>query len=167
MPVDLNKPLAWKKANADERQMLADLQGNILKGHGRNFTYNLFLKFDPSKRDAARQFVREVAAHLPSALDQLQANEVYKQSGKGAPLFSAFFLTARGYGALGRADLKPTNNSRPFEGGLKASAAALNDPPIETWNETFQGDIHAMLLIADDNDALRDAQRARIIARIV
>ncbi len=169
MPVNLDAALAWTHANADELQMLSDLQGNILKGHGRNFTYNLFLHFDAtseSRREAARKFVHDIAGGLPSALDQLKATSVYKQTGQSAGVFTAFFLTARGYGALGRADLKPTVNAAPFEGGMKASAPALNDPPLETWNETFQGDIHAMLLIADDNDALRDAKRADVMNRI-
>ena len=49
MSITLNKPLEWKKANTDEQKMLDDLQGNILKGHGRNFTYNLFLQFDSAQ----------------------------------------------------------------------------------------------------------------------
>ena len=65
MPVNLDASLAWTHANADELQMLSDLQGNILKGHGRNFTYNLFLHFDAtseSRREAARKFVHDIAA---------------------------------------------------------------------------------------------------------
>ena len=166
MTVNLNAPLAWRKANADERQMLDDLQGNILKGHGRDHTANLFLHFDPYKRAEACRFVREVAAVMPSARDQLEANDVFKATGKSADVFVAMFLSARGYGALGRADLKPTLNAQRFEDGLKARAADLNDPPVGTWETTFQGDVHAMVLVADDNDAVRDAQRARIVDMI-
>ena len=46
MAVNLAAPLAWKTATPDESAMLADLQANILKGHGRNHTANLFLRFD-------------------------------------------------------------------------------------------------------------------------
>jgi len=166
MPVTLTAPLAWKKATADERQMLEDLQGNILKGHGRNFTVNLFLHFDVQKRDAARTFVHQVAGLLPTAWSQLEANTVYKTTGKSAPVFSAFFLTARGYGALGRADLKPTLNAGPFEAGMKARITDLNDPPLQTWNDTFQGDIHAMLLIADNSEAARNAVHTQVRALI-
>jgi len=166
MPVTLTAPLAWKKADPDEHQMLEDLQGNILKGHGRDFTINLFLHFDVDKRDAASTFVRHIAGLLPSALSQLQANDVYKATGKSAPVFSAFFLTARGYGALARADLKPTLNTVPFEAGMKARSADLNDPPLQTWNDTFQGDIHAMLLIADDREAARNVMHAKVLKLI-
>ena len=43
MAIDLTVPLEWKKA---DREVLKDLQGNILKGHGREHTINLFLQFD-------------------------------------------------------------------------------------------------------------------------
>lgn len=49
MTANLQQTLEWNKANADERELLADLQGNILKGHGRDFTHNLFLHFDVAK----------------------------------------------------------------------------------------------------------------------
>lgn len=166
MPVDLKKPLAWTKANADEQQMLDDLQGNILKGHGRNFTVNLFLHFDVAQRKAACAFVHEIAKQLTSASSQLAANGVYKATGKSAPVFTAFLLTARGYGALGRADLKPVTNAALFEAGMQSRITALNDPPLQTWNDTFQGDIHAMLLIADDSEAARNVVHTQVLALI-
>ena len=166
MPVNLNAPLAWKNVDADEAQMLNDLQGNILKGHGRDLTWNLFLHFDVAKRAAARAFVHAIAADLTTALYQLTANGIYKSTGQSAAVFTAFFLSARGYGALGRTDLKPTANAQPFEDGLKTRAPNVNDPPVDTWNPTFRDDIHAMLLIADDNTAVRDAKRAQVLALI-
>jgi Dyp-type peroxidase family len=166
MPIDLKNPLAWKKAKPDERKMLEDLQGNILKGHGRNFTYNLFLNFNVGQYDRAREFVHDIAAQMPSALSQLQASDVYKSTGESASVFTAFFLSARGYGALGRADLKPTRNADPFEAGMKPRSVMLNDPPVDTWNAPFRADIHAMLLIADDSEAVRDTRRGEILQMI-
>lgn len=58
MAVDLNKPLEWKKA---DKTVLDDLQGNILKGHGRENTINMFLQFDSTKKDEAKSFVNFVA----------------------------------------------------------------------------------------------------------
>ena len=43
MPINLNAPLAWTKADSDELKMLQSLQGNILKGHGRDYTANIFM----------------------------------------------------------------------------------------------------------------------------
>ena len=44
MTINLKKPLAWKKASAEEQKMLQCLQGNILKGHGRDETINIFFQ---------------------------------------------------------------------------------------------------------------------------
>jgi hypothetical protein len=57
MAVNLNAPLAWENANADEIALLRDLQGNILKGHGREHTQNLFFNLDPSKQNEGRYFL--------------------------------------------------------------------------------------------------------------
>jgi hypothetical protein len=64
MTLNLQQPLSWTKSlaartpdAAAELAMLNDLQGNILKGHGRRFTSNLFLAFEKSKQDAAQAFV--------------------------------------------------------------------------------------------------------------
>ena len=49
MPIDLTRPLAWKKASHDEQRMLDALQGNILKGHGRPNTTNIFFQIDQAQ----------------------------------------------------------------------------------------------------------------------
>ena len=169
MTIDLHKTLEWGKANADELAMLDDLQGNILKGHGRDYTHNLFLHFDASDagRPVAQRFVAELAAELTTARAQLEGAAAFKQQcGKDAGLFLAFFLTARGYGALGRTDLKPTLNAKPFEDGLKERSITLFDPPVDTWEAHFQDDIHAMVLIADDHELVRNVKRFELLERI-
>ncbi len=166
MPIRLDAPLAWTQRDPDEEAMLKDLQGNILKGHGRDYTCNVFLHFDVSKRDAARAFVKKIASELPSALAQLEGAEHFKQTGQGDETFTAFFLSARGYGALGRTDFKPTENADAFEDDMAARAHLVNDPPQNTWNKLFRHDIHAMLLIADDSEAARAHRLAKIKRRI-
>ncbi|MGL5833047.1 MAG: hypothetical protein ACRC1Z_07410 [Waterburya sp.] len=56
MVVNLDAPLAWENANADEISLLRDLQGNILIGHGRKHTQNLFLNFQ--NPDEGRYFLK-------------------------------------------------------------------------------------------------------------
>ena len=87
-------------------------------------------------------------------------------SNTDAGTFLTFFLTARGHGALGRADLKPVLNAGPFEAGLKTRSASFVDPDVVTWNEHFQEDIHAMLLIADDHEVVRNTKRAAVLSLI-
>jgi deferrochelatase/peroxidase EfeB len=71
MPIDLSRPLPDNR-NADETAMLAQLQGNILKGHGRNRTAHVFLRVRRGRAQQARAFLRTYAANkLMSAAQQL------------------------------------------------------------------------------------------------
>ena len=54
MPVTLTAPWRWQSANADEQKMLKNLQDNILKGHGREHTWNIFFQFGPNAADPKR-----------------------------------------------------------------------------------------------------------------
>ena len=62
MALNLNAPLPWTTATPAEKASLADLQGNILKGHGREHTVNAFLRLDPGNVASNRAFVRTVGA---------------------------------------------------------------------------------------------------------
>ena len=147
MSVDLDKPLV--AADADP-QFLADLQGNILKGHGRNHTVNLFVKFDPAHKDEAKTFVRGVAEKVTSSKKQFEDTKIFKATHKSGDTFVAFFLTAAGYRALGIEAAKiPADPS--FQSGLKNQTALLNDPPAADWEGHFQQEIHALIIIADNN----------------
>jgi Dyp-type peroxidase family len=166
MSITLNKPLEWKKANADEQKMLDDLQGNILKGHGRNFTYNLFLQFDPTQQAAAKNFVRTIGSMVIPASKQLNDADQHKKSKKDGGLFAAFFLTSKGYDALGVLAAKPQQNNAPFLAGMAGRGPSLLDPNVDLWNDHFKADIHAMILIGDNNDAVRDAARGNLLSLI-
>lgn len=162
MPVDLSVPLELKTADT---AVLGDLQGNILKGHGRNNTINLFLQFDANQSAAARTFVRSLASKVTSSHKQFADTKRFKDSNGQTPgdTFVAFFLSFAGYQALGIADAKtPGDNS--FRAGLKNQGAILNDPPVNKWDTHFRGQIHAMLLIADDDKVKRKQMHDDIIA---
>ena len=71
MAINLKKTLSWTSSllakspdAAAELAMLNDLQGNILKGHGRHHTSNLFIAFDPGKKPAAKKFIAQVGADV-------------------------------------------------------------------------------------------------------
>jgi Dyp-type peroxidase family len=166
MTLDLSRPLSWQHAHlaaspgaAAELAMLNDLQGNILKGHGRRCTSNLFLRFDPGKKAAACAFLTSFADSLTSALEQLIATENFKKGGPGGGDFHALMLSASGYDALGQGESKPAGAA--FRSGMK-NRAALRDPDVDKWEQPFREEVHAMILIAADDDAKRNAARDRL-----
>jgi Dyp-type peroxidase family len=154
MPITLNAPLAWKKADAEQLKMLQALQGNILKGHGRDFATQLFFKLDPAKPVQSRRLLRDLANHhITNAHQQLLGTEIYKSTGKGAGPFVHLALSFAGYQALGAAASAPSDPD--FRSGMKspASLAALADPPVATWETPFQQDLHGMVLAAAESAA--------------
>lgn len=164
MPLNLNNPIAWTQADADEQAMLADLQGNILKGHGRHATLNLFLQLgdDPA---LARLTVRRLGALTVSALDQLHAAETHKRTlaarlpAGATPTFFTVMLTASGYQALDH--VPAPNGGAAFRDGMIGRADLLNDgAPDDGWRQR----IDVLVLIGDDPDADDAWQSARLDA---
>ncbi len=152
MAIDLTKPISWKLANQEEQEMLQTLQGNILKGHGRPLTINIFFKINPAQASAMKKSLRKIANfHLTSAMRQLQETQEYHQYGKVGDTFASLFLSSTGYVALGLPTARPTNLI--FVNGMQAASSltALNDPPVASWETPFQGQIDGMLLLGDSN----------------
>lgn len=168
--LNLNQTLSWTKAlaavdpsAAAELAMLHDLQGNILKGHGRHWTSNLFIVFDPLQEGAAKSFLAEVGGVLINALDQLTGARSYKSGGPSAGDFYAMFMSAAGYDALGLATSKPDGEA--FNEGMK-QRSGLNDPPSEEWDIHFSSNIHAMILIAAQTEIDLVSARSNMVAKI-
>jgi Dyp-type peroxidase family len=164
MPINLNAPLAWEKANpdTDEIAMLNDLQGNILKGHGRPHTQNLFVSFKNS--DEGKKFLKNLAKSIKSAYQQLRDAREYRQTHKDTGIFISVFLSAAGYKALGITEAKIPDNSA-FRSGLKQRKDILSDPEIEEWDPAFQEEedkIHAMILIGGMNETQVRQERNKI-----
>jgi Dyp-type peroxidase family len=167
MALDLNQPLSWKDAHhatspgaAAELAMLHDLQGNVLKGHGRRATSNLFLWFDPNQATATRIFLAACAPHVTSALEQLVATDRYKEGGAGGGNFYGLFISATGYAALGEQDRMPPGVA--FRDGMK-KRPALHDPATTAWDPAFRGEVHAMILVAAETSAQRNAARQPVL----
>lgn len=139
----LNRPLNFDDASLD---FLSNLQGNILKSHGRAHTAHFIIRFNPERVDMARFWLANFS--ITSALEQQQQIEAYKSRGKNA-LFSSVFLSADGYRVLGceESDL-PTDLSDRFARGMAQSGAILGDPEQATWEVPYNQGIHAMVLLA-------------------
>ena len=169
MSLNLHQTLSWTQSlaasnpdSAAELAMLNDLQGNILKGHGRLHTSNLFVVFNSAKKVAAKKFVAALGARVTSALDQLTNAQVFKATGVSGDDFFALLLSATGYKALGELTAKPDGVA--FNEGMKVRM--LNDPAPVSWDAHFSGEVHAMILIAANSSAQRDAQRSAMLAQI-
>lgn len=139
-----------------------DLQANVLKGHGREHTSNLFFKFDPASPGAARAFLRAVADQVTTAQEQLSENKTFKATGKSGGLVTLVYLSAAGYQALGAAAKAPTDPS--FLAGMKSRQGTLNDPPVAKWDRHFREQIHAMVLLADTTAAKVKKARKALLA---
>ena len=88
------------------RDHLGDVQGNILKGHGRPYVKCIFVTFDDKAGEAAgpaiRAWIRQLAGSvITSAPKQLAETERYQTCGIAGGLFGAFFLSSAGYRYLG------------------------------------------------------------------
>ena len=166
--IDLQSPLSWKQAHdathphaAAQLAMLNDLQGNILKGHGRHYTSNLFLRFDEHRAAAARAFVSETSGLVTTALHQLTQSHLYKMGQASTSTFFAFMLSAEGYAALGKQAALPEGEA--FRSGMKTRE--LNDD-MAKWDQHFKGRVDGMVLIAAETAEQRDRERDNFKARI-
>ncbi len=92
-----------------------------------------------------------MAAKVTSSLKQFKDTEKFKITKESGDPFLAFFLTHKGYKALGVEENKiPTDLA--FVDGLEKRGASLFDPPVDAWDEHFQAEIHAMILIGEEDE---------------
>lgn len=161
--MNLNSPKPIDPGDVKNEQMLSNLQGNILKGHGRDHTVHIFIKLHAGKVQAARERLRKVASKVvTSALQQHLESKQFKDYGIPGAMFGNLFLTARGYRALGFAqnEIDAAFPEQPgdsgiqsnFREGMQAHADEFNDPPPAKWDKGYRHrQIDAMILLADDD----------------
>ncbi len=150
--INLNAPLAWTTANPEEQKMLQNLQGNILKSHGRKFTANIFFRFGEDIAQS-RRLLRELANyHITDAHRQLLDTQKFKETGDGGGAFCHLALSYKGYAALDLLNAAPQDDD--FVKGMQHndSIAALHDPEPCCWETEFQKESHGLLLVADESE---------------
>jgi Dyp-type peroxidase family len=142
---------------------LENLQGNILQGHGRDRSVHIFLSFCSTKRTEVKDWIKKLAesGQITSADKQLKEIQEYRLHRTLGDLFMGFFLSAKGYQYLDqKQDGKLPFEDNAFLGGMQAAQERLSDPPKDLWEPGFQEDIHAMVLLADDNpDRLQEKRK--------
>lgn len=150
--VDLSKTLALATITADERALLAQLQGNLLKGHGRPRAAHLLLRFGHAQ--AGRDFLRALRPRLSRADTQLaDAQRVHAAREAGVPLQTPLFvsclLSARGYRAL-QVPRERWPSDPAFVEGLKDRQPMLRDPDHAGWEPAWRDEVHALVQLAGE-----------------
>jgi Dyp-type peroxidase family len=154
------------------KEALDDLQGNILKSHGRDHSRHLFITFKTDtadQRKKAREWLAGMAAEdrATSALRQWEEAKAYREfrelvrangmSAKEADAldksvsktFVGVLLSADGYRAL-KLDAHHMPDDPSFAAGAKSRTKLLNDPESKDWEAPFQQQLHALVIVADD-----------------
>jgi Dyp-type peroxidase family len=156
MPIDLDAEL--EPIDPDDPKyagLLANLQGNILKGHGRDHTVHIFLEFAGDVETVRTHLAAVADRFVTSALQQHTESQQFKSFGIPGGLFGNLFLTAKGYRALGfDADALAALLPDPhFSEGMPAHGAELHDPDSATWEDGYRDSrIDAMILLGDDDE---------------
>jgi Dyp-type peroxidase family len=161
------------------KAVLADLQCNILTGHGRANARFLFVKLDPAKIADARKFIADFARnHVTSAQKQKFQRKLWRDAGIDGGLVAHVAISSSGYRKLGYSEASLPQGSDPFArrkttsyrnvfaDGMKGRRQYLLDAPVGDWDNGYQDDIDLMILIADDDAAALDKFTAEVSAQV-
>ena len=182
MPVNL-KSRSIDPSDSSLRDALEDLQGNILKSHGRNHASHIFLRFSQGKEDDLKRWIAQFAQSITSAYKQLEDVVAWRQSKIDGGLFVHFALSASGYHKLGfveESDQPMGSNPRhrskgqeptdfyvnSFAKGMKFRQEALQDPRSEEWEAQYQDDIDALIILADNDPSLITSKEREIAQQL-
>lgn len=161
--IDVNRPLDLDDPEAS--QFLSEIQGNILKGHGRDFTAHLILKMTGGQRTVREWISRFAQEKVTSAAIARQQTLAWRAAKDKGEAFAMFLLAPDGYRYLGFTEAKlpqprsdeftSPSHSQYFALGMKGQSSVAgrryNDPPPTEWEPAYQKQIHAMVLLADDD----------------
>ncbi|MFD2091497.1 Dyp-type peroxidase [Blastococcus deserti] len=160
--IDLDRALDLDDPEADD--FLAAIQGNIVKGHGRDFTAHVLLRMGDDVPAVRRWIAGLAAERVTTALVARRATLAWRGTGGPGEPFAMVLLSASGYRHLGFPDEQlPVPSGRfvgprdreYFEFGMKEQAGrprSFNDPPASEWEEPYRQRIDAMVLLADDDE---------------
>lgn len=140
--------MALDSTDLSNFKLLSNMQGNIIKGHGRDHTAHIFIHFQQMPETI--KWINTLAEEtLTSCQLQLKQREIFKRNHIAAGLFASFYLSAAGYKKL---DQKMPDDPS-FLAGMKATSVRnkLKDPQVNKWDEGYKDEIHAMLLLAHDS----------------
>ena len=165
MSISLDNAAPIDQNDLKFNDLLSNLQGNILKGHGRDHTANIFIEFDPAKRTQVREWIHRFAdERVTSAKRQLKEIERFKRNHVPGGLFVGLYVTAKGYEYFEVPPAKRPDDSS-FRNGMEN--ASLQDPPRAQWEATFRElNIHVMILLGDDDKKTLSVEAAKLLAEL-
>lgn len=136
---------------------LSNLQGNILKSHGREAAVHVLVSFQKGAGEQAKRILSGL--NLTSAAEQREQTRRHQQG--SSELFTALYLSAKGYEYLGYSQGK---FSKVFWKGMRA--AKLGDPSAEKWEALYRRELHAMVLFAHDRRAILERHVEQLQAKL-
>ncbi|MEO1262281.1 MAG: peroxidase [Bacteroidota bacterium] len=163
--IDNTKPIVA----ADNPGLLKGIQGNILAGHGRKFGTHIFITFSQGKEAEVKAWIQKLATSsstgvsVTSAFDQTQQSKIFRSGGDGGSVFVGFSLSTWGYNYLGFDTIKQPFDSA-FIAGMKNRGPILGDPAASAWDKGFQGELHAVVILASDNQSNLDKAASQVQA---
>lgn len=146
------------------KPLLEEIQGNILKSHGRNHAVYLFLTFN-GDNDAVKKWIGNFShKYVYSALEQAKQGKIYrnKETVGIKPLFANFFLTRAGYMHLGYQYHQLPNEDAFRQGMQDANMQNELGDDISQWDQGFKNEIHALVLLAGDRIVGSRTEEAKI-----
>ncbi len=158
----------------------ADIQGNILKSHGREFTNFLFLKFNKEKSEEIKNwisifaFTRVVSSKKQKADSDKFRPHRYKFSASevGQEFVISFMLSAEGYRVLGVPDSE-TPDDEGFLIGMRGRRKVLKDRSDRYWqgrdtnNRMYAHNYSALILVAHSNKSELDTCTYNILKETI
>lgn len=157
MTINLSKPLDDAVLSNSEKHFLHNLQGNILKGHGREHVVLVFLAV--KKVDEARAFLRQWP--ITDALTQHKENEAFKQQGVPGGLVRLAFLSRSGLVQFGHGN--KFTGLGAFDASMAADTPVLDQGTTQSWQAELKQPTDVLLLLAHhDRDTL-----AHVVAKLI
>ena len=131
--------------------LLDEIQGNIIKSHGRNHSVHLFLQFTCNPETAKHWIGCFTHRYVTSALAQAQEAKEFRQN-KNVPgkIFANFFLTKAGYEYLGYGSQHIPSDDHFLKGMKDPQVQKDLGDDVQQWESGFQSTIHAFVLMAAD-----------------
>jgi len=147
-------------------EMLSDLQANILKHHGRDFAFHLFLSIKNGKSSEAKNWIADFAtSKITSTAKQLVDSKVKKKNDVDGGTVYTLSLSATGYDKLKiQSSLKPENSA--FQAGMKQRNAILEDVPAN-WENEFQQQIDLLIIVGNAKEPLATEKKDDLIAQLI